>query len=144
MVAVPRTSDGRPDLQGVLSFATITPIERPKELAGKEFLTDADVAGVGRVRVVVPSAGGHLRVLAALVRRLQDDGKRVVRTGTVERPSVELVADFAAGTFTPNFPNGTPVSVMDPESFVARAGDLVWRGGRAVREPLDAPQGLPR
>jgi hypothetical protein len=36
---VPRTADGQPDLQGVWSYATITPIERPADLAGKEFLT---------------------------------------------------------------------------------------------------------
>ena len=41
-----RTADGKPDLQGVWSFANITPLERPAELAGKEFLTDADVAAV--------------------------------------------------------------------------------------------------
>ena len=31
----PRTSDGRPDLQGVWDFSTITPMERPSELAEK-------------------------------------------------------------------------------------------------------------
>ena len=40
----PRTAEGRPDLQGVWSFATITPFERPVELAGKQVLTDEDVA----------------------------------------------------------------------------------------------------
>ncbi len=33
----PRTSWGHPDLQGVWSTATITPLERPAELAGKRF-----------------------------------------------------------------------------------------------------------
>lgn len=33
------TSWGHPDLQGIWDFATITPLERPKELAGKEVLT---------------------------------------------------------------------------------------------------------
>ena len=36
----PRTPDGQPDLQGIWSFATITPLERPTELAGKQVLTD--------------------------------------------------------------------------------------------------------
>ena len=35
----PRTPDGQPDLQGIWSFATITPLERPADLAGKEFFT---------------------------------------------------------------------------------------------------------
>lgn len=33
---------------------------------------------MGRVRVIVPIAGGHVRSLGSLVRRLQDDGKKVV------------------------------------------------------------------
>jgi hypothetical protein len=35
----PRTPDGTPDLQGVWNSATLTPFERPKEFAGKEFFT---------------------------------------------------------------------------------------------------------
>src|SRR5690349_4283893 len=35
----PRTPDGQPDLQGVWSSATGTPVERPDELKGKEFFT---------------------------------------------------------------------------------------------------------
>ena len=42
--SAPRTSDGQPDLQGVWSFATATPLERPQEFAGKEFLTEAEAA----------------------------------------------------------------------------------------------------
>src|SRR5262245_45722946 len=36
---VPRTPWGAPDLQGVWSSSTTTPMERPPEFAGKEFLT---------------------------------------------------------------------------------------------------------
>ncbi len=39
-----RTADGRPDLQGLWSFATITPLERPKQFEGKAFLTPAEAA----------------------------------------------------------------------------------------------------
>jgi hypothetical protein len=39
---VPRRPDGRPDLSGVWSFATVTPLERPAELGDKAFLTDAE------------------------------------------------------------------------------------------------------
>jgi hypothetical protein len=34
----------RPDFQGIWTNATITPLERPKELAGKEFFTEKEVA----------------------------------------------------------------------------------------------------
>lgn len=40
----PRTPDGQPDLQGVWESNGATPLERPKALEGKEFLTDAEVA----------------------------------------------------------------------------------------------------
>src|SRR5579871_1181723 len=42
--AVPRTPDGKPDLQGVWSFAMVTPLERPAEFAGKANLTPKEAA----------------------------------------------------------------------------------------------------
>jgi len=39
---IPRTADGHPDLQGVWSNATRTPMERPAEFAAKPTLTDAE------------------------------------------------------------------------------------------------------
>jgi hypothetical protein len=40
----PRTSWGAPDLQGVWSTATVTPLERPKEFADKATLTEQEAA----------------------------------------------------------------------------------------------------
>ena len=40
----PRTPWGAPDLQGVWNVAAGTPLERPAELAGKEFFTDEELA----------------------------------------------------------------------------------------------------
>ena len=42
--AVPRTSWGDPDLQGNWDFSTITPLERPEELADQEFLAEQEAA----------------------------------------------------------------------------------------------------
>lgn len=39
-----RTGDGQPDLQGIWDFRTVTPLERPEDLAGKEFLTEQEAA----------------------------------------------------------------------------------------------------
>src|SRR3984885_12746626 len=39
----PRTADGHPDLQGVWANNTATPLERPKVLEGRPFLTEQEV-----------------------------------------------------------------------------------------------------
>ena len=40
----PRTAWGKPDLTGIWDFRTITPLERPANLADKEFLTEEEAA----------------------------------------------------------------------------------------------------
>jgi hypothetical protein len=40
----PNTPDGQPDLQGIWGFATITPLERPGDLKGKDFFTGNEAA----------------------------------------------------------------------------------------------------
>ena len=47
----PRTPWGAPDLMGVWDFRTLTPLERPKELAGKQVLTDAEAAQFEQARL---------------------------------------------------------------------------------------------
>src|SRR5580700_9522025 len=42
--APPLTPDGQPDLRGVWLDNSATPLERPKALEGRQFLTDAEVA----------------------------------------------------------------------------------------------------
>jgi hypothetical protein len=42
--APPRTPDGKPDIQGTFTFSTITPLQRPEALAGKDVLTTAEAA----------------------------------------------------------------------------------------------------
>ena len=50
----PRTPDGHPDLQGFWTNATITPLERPKELGAKEFFSEAEAAE-NRKSALVPT-----------------------------------------------------------------------------------------
>jgi hypothetical protein len=40
----PHTADGRPDLQDVWDFRTMTPLQRPTALGEQAFLTDEKVA----------------------------------------------------------------------------------------------------
>jgi len=40
----PRTPDGKPDIQGTFTFSTITPLQRPVDLSGKDVLTPEEAA----------------------------------------------------------------------------------------------------
>ncbi len=40
----PRTLDGKPDLEGIWTNVTLTPLERPPELGNKQFFTPAEAA----------------------------------------------------------------------------------------------------
>src|ERR1051326_5776943 len=42
----PMTADGQPDMRGVWRDSSATPLERPKQLEGREFLTDSEVAAL--------------------------------------------------------------------------------------------------
>ena len=55
---VPRTPDGRPDLQGTWLSKTATPLERPKALEGKARLTDEELAQL-KTRAARLFAGGE-------------------------------------------------------------------------------------
>ncbi len=62
-----RTPWGHPDLQGVWDFRTITPLERPAELAGKAVLTEEEAAAYQTLEnrrqnrdLVDPEKGGAL------------------------------------------------------------------------------------
>jgi hypothetical protein len=53
---IPRTPDGHPNFQGTWTNSTVTPLERPAELAGKEFFTAAEAAEYERLRVAKENA----------------------------------------------------------------------------------------
>ena len=46
----PRTPWGDPDLEGIYTSSTYTPLERPAELAGKEFFTEEEAAAYAQRR----------------------------------------------------------------------------------------------
>ena len=65
--APPRTPWGQPDLQGVWDFRTITSLERPSDLVGKQVLTDEEAANYEALEnrrqnrdLVDPKKGGAL------------------------------------------------------------------------------------
>ena len=56
----PRTPDGHPDLQGNWSNATITPLERPAELAGKAVLTEKEAGDYERQSLKINDRDGRI------------------------------------------------------------------------------------
>ena len=64
-----RTADGHPDLQGTWSFATLTPMERPANLAGKEFFTEKEAADFEKQTIERNNKDRRERVLAPNKRR---------------------------------------------------------------------------
>jgi len=53
-----RTSDGQPDLEGYWTNTTVTPLERPKELADKAFFTPEEAAEYAKRQLATPEATG--------------------------------------------------------------------------------------
>jgi hypothetical protein len=111
----PKTSWGDPDIQGIWDVGYVfTPLERPKELAGKEFLTDAEVAALEREHAAKfggDGAGGRARaergteadVAGAYNQAFSKGGKheKVIRT---KRTS--LIVDPPDGRIPPLTPEG--------------------------------------
>jgi hypothetical protein len=81
----PRTPDGQPDLQGVWTNITITPLERPADLAGKAFFTAAEARQYERDTVSRNNAdrrdgGAQADLSRAYNDAWYDRGTRVVET----------------------------------------------------------------
>ncbi|MCY4025079.1 MAG: hypothetical protein OXH75_02040 [Acidobacteria bacterium] len=115
--SIPRTADGRPDLQGVWDFSSLTPLERPAELAEREFLTDEDISALEaraatRVdRAPPPGNPGSYN------RFWFDDGTRVAGT---RRTS--LIVDPADGRLPDYLPEGRARMAARAEARDRNAG----------------------
>jgi len=124
---VPRTTWGHADLSGTWSTATITPIERPADLAGKLFFTPAEAADYERVTVERTNRDQRPSDAAADVARAYNDfwwdsGTRVVPT---RRTS--LVVDPPDGRIPP----------LTPEALKRQAA---LAEVRKLRGPADHPE----
>ena len=107
--APPRTREGRPDLQGVWSYATLTPLERPAEFAGKAFLTAAEAADFERKTLDVqnrdrrdgdgPAAAVLTAARISTARTTRRGGNTAPRSSAPRRTS--LVIDPPDGRIPP-------------------------------------------
>jgi hypothetical protein len=71
--ALPRTADGRPDLQGTWDFAQLTPLERPSEFADKESITEEEAEEFAQHRIETTHKDRRDGGAAADVERAYND-----------------------------------------------------------------------
>lgn len=122
---VGRTPDGQPDLQGLWTNDTITPMERPASMEGKQFLSADEIAvmesNVARRRAAADdnievSAGGSI---GAYNQIWLDSGDTVLSTGQTSmitdppsgrapiRPEAEAVRDYGFAHVEDHYINHT-------------------------------------
>jgi len=80
--SAPRTPDGQPDLQGVWTNATLTPLERPAAMGAKAFLTEEEAAAIEKRTANNRSTSDKMGPLASgsYNRFWYDDGTTVLST----------------------------------------------------------------
>jgi len=99
--AVPRMPDGRPNLQGIWDFGSLTPLQRPAALAGKQFFSEEDVSSLeaqAAAQVDLPPRSGDP---GSYNRFWMDRGTRVAQTKRtsliIDPPDGQLPAYAPAG-----------------------------------------------
>lgn len=120
-----RTPDGQPDLQGLWTNDTITPIERPVSMADKQFYTDDEIAAM-ETRIaerrsvaddnIVVEAGGNI---GGYNQIWLDSGDTVLSTGQTSmivdppsgrapiRPEAEAARDYGFAHVEDHWTNHT-------------------------------------
>jgi len=97
--SVPRTADGRPDLQGTWDFAQLTPLERPSEFAGKDTITEDEAEQFAQRRIETTHKDRRDGGAAADVERAYNDFWWDFGTRIAAQPS--LVVDPPDGRIPP-------------------------------------------
>ena len=137
----PRTPDGHPDLQGVWANNDATPLERPKQLEGRKFLTDAEVAVLKRRAAELfngetDAAFGDSVYLAVL--KEATDFKSTDKTGNYNHFWI-VEREFDNRTALITDPPDGRIPELTPQAKQRQAADAEYRR----LHPADGPEDLP-
>jgi len=107
---LPRMADGHPDLQGIWTNTTITPLERSTDLAGKSVLTETEAAAyekqiLDRVNFDRRDGGPEVDVTRAYNNLFMDRGTQLATIDGKKRTSI--IVDPPDGRIPPLTPEGT-------------------------------------
>jgi hypothetical protein len=130
----PKTPWGDPDLQGTFTNKTITPVQRPDELAGRDFLTEEEIATLERQiverneRLLVRPA---LRTTAGNVDRGVDGAPGAYNNfwldgGTRPTGRTSLIVDPPNGKIPPVTPAFDRVAAARAEARLTRGPADAW------------------
>src|SRR5262249_45962810 len=124
----PKTPDGQPDIQGIWNNSTITPLERPADLAGKAFFTPAEAAAYEKQTLQTGNADRRDGGADADVGRAYNEFWRT-RGGIVSTLRTSLIIDPPDGR----------IPALTPEAQKRNAARAEYRR----LHPSDGPEDRP-
>ena len=147
----PRTPDGQPDLQGTWTNHTITPLERPSALAGKEVLAEEEASALEEQAAERSNADRGRQVGSdADVGLAYNEFWWDRATTVVDTKRTSLIVDPPDGKIPPLTPEAQERAKAEPDRRPLRATGG-FQGGRDAGSWLDRSlwercitQGLPR
>ncbi|MCY3842628.1 MAG: hypothetical protein OXH69_03700 [Acidobacteria bacterium] len=137
---LPRTPDGQPDLQGVWANNNITPLERPEAWAGKESLSDEELAALRVAAAQAVDDGdalfGDQLVLAAIAN--QQATSYDPTTGNYNQFWI-VERDFTNRTSLVTDPPDGRVPALTPEAEERRAERFAYARAHPADSYVDRP-----
>jgi hypothetical protein len=125
--AMPRRADGRPDLDGIWDFRTVTPLERPQQLGNKAVLTDQEAAALEKKAAELAAEQDRATprdVAKAYNSFWTDAGGRAVKSGRTS-----LIIDPPDGRLPPTVPGAFRQVGSYLEEYTPGEPPVRYRGG---------------